>query len=110
MIKTHTCYTVACDVCGDELDDGEGIYFASAAPALAYARDLDCWWIGTDNTIVCETRNEDHLTKAREIAATVTTDEARKQFTAMWPDIDLAAFEPRFAAVMPGQTEIPAGA
>lgn len=106
-MKTSTCYSATCDVCGDELDDGDGIkHFATEEDALAYVRDLDCWWVGTDGAVVCDLRNDAHAARAREIAATVRTDEERKQFISMWPEIDLADFEPKFAAAMPGQAVI----
>lgn len=107
MIKPYTCYSAACDVCGDELDDGDGVkHFKTAADALAYVRELDCWWVGSDDTVVCELRNGAHTAKAQEIAAKLTTPDERKQFTQMWPDIDLSEFGPLFDAVMPGQTDL----
>lgn len=106
-IKTTTCFNTACDVCGDELDDGDGIkHFATPADALAYLRDLDCWWVGPDEAVVCELRTPEHLSRAREIAGSVRSEKDRAQFVSMWPEIDLAEFGPRFADAMPGQSVI----
>lgn len=113
MINESTWYIAACDICGEELDDGDGGgYFPKPAGALDYARDLGCWWIGAGENpaVICDSRNEEHMTRAREIAAALRSDGERGAFRLMWPEIDLTEHEPRFAAVMPGQTVIPTAA
>lgn len=90
MIKTHTCYTAACDVCGDEPENGDGIrlHFDSDADALAQSDAAD-WWTGTgenDFTAVCPERDEAHLAKGRELASAFT-GEGLEVFLGYWPEL-----------------------
>jgi hypothetical protein len=90
MIKTHTCYTAACDICGKEIDSYEGgiIHHPDIAEALSLAEDAD-WWTGDgdpDTTALCDTRDDAHLAKAREIAATLTGD-TLETFGSYWPEV-----------------------
>ena len=113
MIKPSTWYIVACDVCGEELDDDEGgSYLPYPARALEYARDLNCWWIGNGENpaVICESRDADHIDKAREAIATLTECDDRDKFFDFFPEIDPHDFPPLPAAAMPGQTVIPIGA
>jgi hypothetical protein len=90
MIKTHTCYTAACDICGEEVDSYEGgvIHHPDTASALSHAEDVD-WWTGNgepDTTVLCQIRDDTHIAKARKIAAALTGD-ALETFITYWPEI-----------------------
>lgn len=87
-IKTSTCYSTACDVCGYELDaDGDGIVHSGTPDgARDYARESG-WWV-TQADALCEERDAEHLAKAQEIARSVDLDgsgEALSDFRAWLP-------------------------
>ena len=90
MIKTQTCHTAACDVCGDEPENGDGfrLHFDNTGDALAQAESAD-WWTGTggdDLTAVCPERDEAHLAKGRELI-TAFTGEDLEVFLGYWPEL-----------------------
>lgn len=60
-VKTHTCHSVTCDVCGDDCDTGEYVpHFATPEEAADDART--CGWLVTaDHHAICDTRNQAHL-------------------------------------------------
>jgi len=115
-IQTELLHIVACDECGEKLDAGDSTsYFPTEGQALDYARDLGCWWIGDDDTVLCDLWNDEHEAKAREIAATLDSDDF-ESFLDWIPQhvaepIARAHDEatPRYEADMPGQTAIPIG-
>lgn len=114
-IKTHTCKSITCDVCEYEYDEDDGIrHFDTPAKALEEARESG-WW-ATDTDILCTDRDDEHLTKARELAAAFAAlypidGEGWDAFLAWCPEAWRRQLQelrplPPFAAVMPGQTEL----
>jgi len=59
-VKTHTCLTVACDVCGEKYQpDDYSVHFADLAEARALTR-AEGWTITADLKAICGTEDEDH--------------------------------------------------
>lgn len=71
MIKTYTCYTAACDVCGAEPEsayDGGGVaHLTDAEEALEQARYGE-WW-ATEAAVLCLAGDAEHSARAVGIAA-----------------------------------------
>jgi hypothetical protein len=85
VIKTHTCYTAPCDVCGREPGD----YDYSDAGAALDAASYQDWWTSDElssDLVLCDGRDDAHLAKAREIAGTLTAEQL-STFQGFWPEL-----------------------
>jgi hypothetical protein len=59
-VKTHTCLTIACDVCREEYrPDDYAVHFADLAEARSLTR-VEGWTITADLKAICGTEDEDH--------------------------------------------------
>lgn len=91
MIKTHTCYTAACDVCEAEPPDSQEstpYHHVGESEALDGASYVD-WWVGggpDGKAVLCEKRDEAHLAMAREVAA-MLGEKDLEIFQSFWPEL-----------------------
>ncbi|MFV8127499.1 hypothetical protein [Streptomyces syringium] len=61
-IKTHTCVTITCDVCGEPCaPDDYAVHFASAAEARRLARFYG-WLVTGDGHVICNEADIAHQT------------------------------------------------
>lgn len=71
-VKTHQCFTVACDVCGENVtsafDDGIIVHFDSEADGLSSAEDGD-WHTGQNGEAICDNGDVKHLAAIRALHA-----------------------------------------
>lgn len=80
MIKTRTCYTAVCDACGEQREDEFNLnHFDTTHNAIWHVRAAG-WWATADGTILCDRRDDEHLARAREIAASLTDTDTRNDF------------------------------
>lgn len=90
MIKTITCIIAVCDICGAPppgLNDGETHFeLGREADALNEAEGAEWWTEPTTNLVLCDTRDEAHIAKARQILGAVHGDE-RETFLTYWPEL-----------------------
>lgn len=80
MIKKRTCYTAVCDACGEQCEDELDLnHFDAVHGTLKHVRTAG-WWATADGTVLCDRRDDEHLARAREIAASLTDTETRDAF------------------------------
>lgn len=59
-VKTHTCLTIACDVCGATYEpDDYTVHFTDLAEARTLTR-AEGWTITADRKAICGTEDDDH--------------------------------------------------
>lgn len=59
-IKTHTCLTLVCNVCGHTFSpDDYDVHFPDLAAARSSAADLG-WVVTADTIVICHTQDGEH--------------------------------------------------
>lgn len=91
MIKTVTCIVAACDICGalpeNDTDGYSHFQPGQESDALSEAESQDWWTTRDTNSVLCDARDEAHLSRAREILAKLPEAE-QITFLTYWPELD----------------------
>lgn len=58
-IKTHTCLTATCDVCGEQFNDEYLVHCADLHEMRQFARD-EGWLVTSDRQVICGTDDAAH--------------------------------------------------
>jgi hypothetical protein len=59
-VKTHTCLTIACDVCGLKYEpDDYAVHFRDIPEARDCTR-AEGWTVTADRKVICATEDDDH--------------------------------------------------
>ena len=61
-IKTHTCLTLTCDICGEKYEpDDCTVHFRDITEARDCTR-TESWTVTADHKVICATEDDDHQT------------------------------------------------
>jgi hypothetical protein len=71
---TRTCVIITCDVC-QEPWSGDGTYHWDSLGQARTAASSENWFLGKDGTALCGSYEPDHDRKARELRASLDTDD-----------------------------------
>lgn len=59
-IKTHTCLTLTCDVCGEQYEpDDYAVHFRDIPEARDCTR-REGWTVTADRKVICATQDDEH--------------------------------------------------
>jgi len=86
--KTQTCVTIACDVCGEQMQGDFVYHFDSIADAQGAASGEE-WFIAVDGRALCPDWNPkqtSHLKPALELLPTLSPDE-RDRLIGVYPQL-----------------------